>query len=259
MYLITVEAKDKNSLHPECPSLWAGCLGGICIKHRQFQERRAPLLALPTLLWSLGAVHLMQPTHTFSAPHLGHSFLHCSHPASLFAESIGTFLIVPQGVLVTHRLDELEAFSSYTCGSLCQRWTNVPALPGQSCLHGNILSPLDDPRSTEEVLVAPFQPLSVYSIPVWEPCSLNFPYHACWQLLWNPSLIHWLYPSLEATGTLQTQLSHAQFLDHARHQLVDSARNQKYNVLFWLFCLFFSFNWEISNLPYEFRMLQFMP
>lgn len=140
--------------------------GTSVLKHRQFQERRAPLLALPTFLGSLGTVHLMHPPPTFSAPHLGHPFLHCSHSASLFAESVGPSLIVPQGVLVTHRLDELEAFSSYTCGSLCQRWTNVPAPLGQSCLHGNILSPLDIPRNTEEVLVAPFQPLFVYSIPV---------------------------------------------------------------------------------------------
>lgn len=102
--------------------------GDICLKTQTDDSKNEGHLYLLSLHSCDHWEQYTSCTHTFSAPpHLGHSFLHCSHPASLFADSIGPFLIVPQGLLVTHRLDELEAFSSYTCGSLCQQWTNVPA------------------------------------------------------------------------------------------------------------------------------------
>lgn len=100
--------------------------GDICIKTQTVPRTKGTFTCSPYTPGIAGSSTPHAPPPTFSAPHLGHPFLHCSHPASLFAESVGPFLIVPQGVLVTHRLDELEAFSSYTCGSLCHKCTCPP-------------------------------------------------------------------------------------------------------------------------------------
>jgi hypothetical protein len=126
-------------------------------------------------------------------------------------------------------------------------------------LHDNILSPLEVRRCTE-VLDGPLQLHPIYCIPCWELCTFpSLPLYTCAQLPRDPSLTHWLYPSLEAIGILQAQLTPCSTLYHSRHQFVELSRIQKCNVLLWLFCfvcfvlfcfVLFSFNWEISSFPY---------
>ena len=104
------------------------------------------------------------------------------------------------------------------------------------CLHDNILSLLEVRRYTE-VLDAPLQLHPIYCIPCWELCTFpSLPLYTCAQLPRNPSLTHWLYPSLEAIGILQAQLTPCSTLYHSRHQFVELNRIQKCNVLLWLFC-----------------------
>lgn len=137
---------------------------------------------------------------------------------------------------------DYKLFPGYTGWSLCQRWTNAPAtqvrVPSLAkAVSMAIFSAHGESPDTQRSWMLPSSVTLLTPSRFESSVHLTFPSTQAHNCSGPASPVHGGEPSLEATGTLQTQLSHAQLLHHTWHQFVGLIRNRKDNVLFGLFCL----------------------